>query len=116
MPMSVASARLCQNTARRIVPASGLSFWPPVATAATTMLCASIILPMTPPELLAAAVRMGEMSSCWAVTFCKFPNSTLEEVSLPVSATPSQPSSGEKKGKSTPVEANANPIVVSVPL
>ena len=25
------------------------------------MLCASIILPMTPPELFAAAVRIGEM-------------------------------------------------------
>src|SRR6185503_14173842 len=45
----------------------------------------------------------------------RFPNNTLEEVSLPVNATPSQPSIGEKKGNKTPVLANANPIVASSP-
>jgi hypothetical protein len=38
IPTSAVSARLCQKTERRMVPASGLSGWPPVATLATTML------------------------------------------------------------------------------
>jgi hypothetical protein len=75
-----------------------LPCWP-VATPATTMLCASIILPITPPALLAAAASTGATPTCRAVICCKPPNSTLEEVSLPVRATPSQPSSGEKNGK-----------------
>ncbi len=38
-----------------------------------------------------------------AATVCRLPNSTLEAVSLPVSATPSQPNRGEKKGNKTPL-------------
>ncbi len=82
---------------------------------ATTIDWASIILPITPPELLAAAARSGEKPSCFAVTCCRFPNRTFDEVSLPVSATPSQPRSGEKKGKSQPVLAKASPMVESRP-
>src|SRR5215207_7156272 len=106
---------LCQKTARNTVPASGLSAWPPVATLATTMLCASIILPITPPELLDAAVRIGDKPSCSAETFWRLPKSTFDDVSLPVSATPSQPIIGEKNGKNHPDCANSKPIVVSVP-
>ena len=69
-----------------------------VAVEATTMLWASIILPITPPALLALAIRVGEMSSCVAVIFCRPPNSTLDAVSEPVTATPSQPSKVPKKG------------------
>ncbi|MNL21878.1 hypothetical protein D3C87_1431920 [compost metagenome] len=47
---------------------------------------------MTPPELLAAAINTGLRPNCSAVTRCKPPNSTLDAVSEPVSATPSQPS------------------------
>jgi hypothetical protein len=115
-PIRTASARLCQNTERNTVPASGLSGRPPVATLSTTMLWASIIFPITPPELLDAVVRIGESISCRAVTCCKFPKRTLDEVSLPVSAVPSHPMSGEKKGKSEPVAASVRPMVVSVPL
>ena len=79
------------------------------------MLCASIILPMTPPALLAAAASNGETPTWRAVICCKPPNSTLEDVSLPVRATPSHPSIGEKNGKSAPVEANASPMVASRP-
>src|ERR1035441_3028687 len=74
----------------------------PVATPATTMLWASIILPMTPPALFAAAATTVEKPNCCAVICCNPPNRTLEEVSLPVKATPSQPSRGEKNGKRTP--------------
>src|SRR5437762_6988773 len=86
-----------------------------VAVDATTMLCASIILPMTPPELLEAAISTGESPSCSADTFCSPPNSTLEDVSEPVSATPSQPSLAPKKGYSQPACANARPSVESSP-
>jgi hypothetical protein len=71
---------------------------------------------MTPPELLAAHISNGENPSCSADTFCRLPKRTLEEVSLPVRATPNHPIRGEKNGNSQPVPAMASPIVVSVPL
>jgi hypothetical protein len=46
--------------------------------------------PMTPPELLAAAMRTGARPSCWALIFCRLPKSTFEAASVPVSAVPSQ--------------------------
>src|SRR3954471_23851733 len=94
-PTRQASAIECQNTKRRIVPS-----WPYqlVAVEATTIDWASIILPMTPPEELAAAIRIGDNPSCSEVIFCRLPNSTLDAVSDPVNATPNQPSSVPKKG------------------
>src|SRR6266436_8418739 len=111
-PTRQASAIECQNTKRRIEPS-----WPNqlVAVKATTIDCASIILPMTPPEELAAPIRIGDRFNCSEVIFCRFPNSTLEAVSEPVSATPNQPSSVPKNGYSTPVAANARPSVASTP-
>src|ERR1700742_2182691 len=95
MPTRQASAIECQNTKRKMVPS-----WPNqlVAVDATTIDWASIILPMTPPDELAAAIRTGESPSCSEVIFCKPPNKTFDAVSDPVSATPSQPSSVPKKG------------------
>src|ERR1700742_5348356 len=94
-PTRQASVIECLNTKRRIVPS-----WPYqlVAVEATTIDCASIILPMTPPEELAAAIRTDDRPSCSEVIFCRLPNRMLDEVSDPVSATPSQPSSVPKKG------------------
>src|SRR5579871_6382020 len=94
-PTRQASAIECPNTKRRIEPS-----WPNqlVAVDATTMDCASIILPIKPPEEFAAPIRMGERPNCSAVIFCSPPNSTLEAVSDPVSATPSQPSNVPKNG------------------
>src|SRR3978361_1133400 len=86
-----------------------------VAVEATTIDCASIILPITPPEELAAPIRIGDRPNCSEVIFCRLPNSTLEAVSEPVSATPSQPSSVPKNGYSTPVAAKARPRVASTP-
>src|SRR3954453_335951 len=102
----------CQNTKRRMEPS-----WPYqlVAVEATTIDCASIILPITPPEELAAPIRIGDSPSCSDVIFCRLPNSTLEGVSDPVSATPSQPSSVPKNGYSTPVAANARQRGASPP-
>src|SRR5437868_13867364 len=105
-PTRQASAIECQNTKRRMVPS-----WPNqfVAVEATTIDWASIILPITPPEELAAPIRIGERPSCSDVIFCKLPNSTLDAVSDPVSAPPNQPRSLPKKAQSTPVPANAKP-------
>src|SRR5262245_49908350 len=79
------------------------------------MLCASIILPITPPELLAAPISTGDRPSCSADTFCNPPNRTLDEVSDPVSATPSQPSIAPKNGYNQPACAKARPSVESRP-
>src|SRR6266852_3631178 len=94
-PTRHASAIECLNTKRRMVPS-----WPYqlVAVDATTIDCASIILPITPPEELAAAIKIGDRPSCSDVIFCSPPKSTFEAVSEPVSATPNQPSRVPKKG------------------
>src|SRR5246500_5561970 len=107
-PTRQASVIECQNTKRRIDPS-----WPYqlVAVEATTIDCASIILPITPPEEFAAAIRIGDRPSCSEVIFCRLPNSTFDAVSDPVSATPSQPSKVPKNGYSTPVAAKARPSV-----
>src|SRR5881227_717691 len=94
-PTRQASEIECQNTKRRIEPSCPNQL---VAVEATTIDWASIILPITPPDEFAAAIRIGDRPSCSEVIFCRFPNSTLEAVSDPVSATPSQPSSVPKKG------------------
>src|SRR3974377_559853 len=94
-PTRQASEIEWKKTKRRIEPS-----WPNqlVAVEATTIDCASIILPMTPPDEFAAAIRTGDRPSCCEVIFCRLPNSTLDAVSDPVSATPSQPSSVPKNG------------------
>src|ERR1700724_3987793 len=98
-PTRQANAIEWKNTNRRIEPSCPNQL---VAVDATTIDCASIILPMTPPEELAAPIRIGDKPSCSAVIFCSPPNSTFEAVSEPVSATPNHPSKVPKKGYSTP--------------
>src|ERR1700745_3992770 len=111
-PTRQASAIECQNTKRRIVPS-----WPNqlVAVEATTIDCASIILPITPPEELAAPISTEDRPSCSEVIFCRLPNRMFEAVYDHVKATPNQPSSVPKKGESTPVAAKARPSVASTP-
>src|SRR5215212_10482405 len=111
-PTRQASAIECQNTKRRIVPSCPNQL---VAVDATTIDCASIILPMTPPDEFAAPIRIGDRPSCPDVIFCNPPNRTFEAVSEPVSATPSQPSSVPKNGYKIPVPAKASPSVASTP-
>src|SRR6478752_5861850 len=112
MPTRQASAIECQNTKRRIEPSCPNQL---VAVEATTIDCASIILPITPPDELAALIRIGLRPSCSDVIFCRLPNRILDAVSDPVSATPSQPSSVPKNGYNTPVAAKARPRVASTP-
>src|SRR3982074_354706 len=111
-PTRHASAIECLNTKRKIVPSCPYQL---VAVEATTIDWASIILPITPPEELAALIRIGDMLSCSEVIFCRLPNKMFDAVSDPVSATPSQPRSVPKNGYSTPVAANARPSVASTP-
>src|SRR6202000_5039 len=94
-PTMQASAIECLNTKRRIEPS-----WPYqlVAVDATTIDCASIILPMTPPDEFAAAIKTDGRPSCSEVIFCKLPNRMFDAVSDPVKATPSHPSNVPKKG------------------
>src|SRR5436190_11438652 len=105
-PTRQASAIECLNTKRKIVPSCPYQL---VAVEATTIDWASIILPITPPEELAALIRIGEMLSCSDVIFCRLPNKMFDAVSDPVSATPSQPRSVRKNGYGAPVAANAAP-------
>src|SRR4051794_36782455 len=112
MPTRQASVIECQNTNRRIVPSCPNQF---VAVEATTIDWASIILPITPPDELAALIRIGDSPSCSEVIFCRLPKSTFEAVSDPVSATPSQPSRVPKNGYTNPVPAKARPSVASRP-
>src|ERR1041384_3285479 len=112
MPTRQASEIEWRNTNRRIEPSCPNQL---VAVEATTIDCAAIILPITPPDEFAALIRMGDRPSCSAVIFCRLPNRMLEAVSEPVSATPSQPSKVPKNGYSAPVLAKARPRVASVP-
>src|SRR6202030_4846297 len=112
MPTRHASAIECLNTKRRMEPS-----WPYqlVAVEATTIDWASIILPITPPDELAAPISTEDRPSCSEVIFCRLPNRMFDAVSDPVSATPNQPSSVPKEGYSTPVAATARPSVASTP-
>src|SRR5512144_3202351 len=87
----------------------------PTAAQATAIDCGEIILPVTPPVVLAPMVRMGLTPICCAVTACRLANSALLEVSEPVRKTPSQPRKGEKKGNSAPDAAKAKPRVDEIP-
>src|SRR5436190_1574034 len=67
-----------------------------------------IILPITPPDELVPAVRIGlTLPSCCAVCACSGPNSVLDDVSLPVRKTPSQPRNAATNGNMNPVLENA---------
>src|SRR5208283_1962244 len=94
-PTSQTSARLCQMIARSMSPS--LPPWL-VAAATTTIDCAAIIFPMTPPPVLADAIRISFNPSFLAVTFWRLPNRTLLDVSEPVTATPTQPSNVPNTG------------------
>lgn len=68
-----------------------------------------IILPVTPPVVLAATSRISETPICCAAVACSAANRALDEVSEPVRNTPSQPRNGEKKVNAWPVWASARP-------
>ena len=69
--------------------------------------CGEIILPQTPPAVLADMVITGSTPIFSAVTACSLPKSALVEVSEPVMNTPSQPRKAAKNGNMAPVVAKA---------
>ena len=79
------------------------------------MFCGEIILPMTPPEELAAANKMGLSPSCLAATTCKLPNNALPDVSLPDRNTATQPKNGERMTNAPPSAATPAPSVYAMP-
>jgi len=87
----------------------------PLAAAPIAMLCGEIILPHTPPVEFAETAKTGFMPNCSAAVLWSEQNSALDEVSLPVRNTPSQPKIGEKNGKRIPVEVKAIPMVELIP-
>src|SRR5436190_22779235 len=103
---------LCQKTALKIAASLPCCL---VAELETTIDCASIILPITPPVEFAAPIRMGLKLSCCAVTFCRLPNKAFDPASVPVSATPSQPSKVPKNGYNQPDPVKLRPMIVSMP-
>ncbi len=87
----------------------------PTAVAAIVRFCGLIILPTTPPEVLAATSRVGSIPAFCAAVCCRVANSALADVSDPVTAVPSQPRIGERNAKNAPVAAIQVPIVVVWP-
>ena len=73
--------------------------------------CGEIILPITPPDELQAAIRIGLRFSCRAATTCRLPNRALPEVSLPDRNTATHPRKADSIGKAGPTEATARPRV-----
>ena len=87
----------------------------PTAEAAIARFCGLIILPSTPPEVLAAASSTGSSPAFTPVCTCRAPNSALAEVSEPVTATPIQPRMGDRIAKKPPVWARKLPRVPVCP-
>src|SRR5581483_5462802 len=71
---------LCLKTALKIAASLPVCC---VAALETTMDWASIILPITPPALLAAPISTALRPSCSAVTFCKLPNNAFDPAPRP---------------------------------
>jgi len=63
------------------------------------------------PELLPAVSSSGSMPAFVAACCCSTPNSEFDEVSEPVTATPSQPMIDEKNASTPPAPAIQLPIV-----
>ena len=77
--------------------------------------CGEIIFPSTPPDELAAAIRVGDRPASLAAVTCRAPKSAFDDVSEPVIATPSQPSAAETKAKALPAPASHSPSVAVWP-
>ena len=82
------------------------------AVAAMVRFCGLTILPTTPPEVLAATSNVGSRPALVAAACC---NNALALVSDPVTAVPSQPSTGERNAKKAPAPAIHVPMVMVWP-
>src|SRR3984957_9552451 len=100
--MKTTNTTLQMNTRRKMSPSLPCT---PTAAAAMARFCGEIILPSTPPELLPAAISTGDRPALAAAGTCRAPNRELDEVSDPVTATPSQPSIGDIRANAPPAPA-----------
>ena len=103
MPTIVTNNRLCFSVKRN---SSASRPTRPMAAQATAIDCGEIILPVTPPVVLAATIRMSE-TDLMRRRACSAPNRAFDDVSEPVRNTPSQPRNGEKNGNALPVPASS---------
>ncbi len=87
----------------------------PTAAAPIARFCGETIFASTPPELLAAAINVGDRLACLAAVTWSAPNSELVEVSDPVTAVPNQPISGDRNAKKPPAPAAHIPSVTVWP-
>src|SRR5579859_7915658 len=87
----------------------------PTAAAPMARFCGETILASTPPELLTAAISVGDRLALWAAATCNAPKSELVEVSDPVTAMPNQPMNDDRKAKKPPAPAAQVPSVIVCP-
>lgn len=73
--------------------------------------CGEIALPQTPPEEFAAARSTSDKPVARAAVTCSSPNKALVEVSDPVRAVPSQPTTGDIAANARPAPAAHRPRV-----
>ena len=92
--MIASSSRLHPSTLRNRSPSCPPS---PTAAAPIARFCGEIILPSTPPDEFAAASSGGSSPASLAACTWSAPNSEFEDVSEPVTATPSQPMIDDRK-------------------
>src|SRR5215470_15517018 len=111
--MPARKARLQPNTRRKMSPSLPVR---PTAPAAMARFCGEIILPSTPPDELAAAISVVLRPALVPAATCSAPNSEFEDVSEPVTATPSQPRIGERTANAAPAPAIQLPRVAVWPL
>src|SRR3954447_13325611 len=102
------NTKLQTITRRKMSPSLPLR---PTAAAAIARFCGEIILPSTPPELFEAAIRTSDNPAWFAAVTCSAPNSELADVSDPVTATPSQPRTGDSSANAVPAPAIHVPSV-----
>src|ERR1700730_2212472 len=110
--MNARNTRLQTSTRRKMSPSLPCT---PTAAAPMARFCGEIILPSTPPELLPAAISAGASPALVAAVTCRAPKSEFEEVSDPVTATPSQPRMGEISANAPPTPAIQVPRVMVCP-
>src|SRR2546430_708513 len=98
-PTRLVRTRLYRIVRRKMSPSAPTLLTP---AAPTDRFCGLIILPMTPPEELVAAVRIGLRPCSFAVWACSGPDRVLDEGSLPVRETPRAPRDPGPEGESRP--------------
>src|SRR5439155_26206603 len=110
--MNSSRTTLQNSTLRKISPSRPAM---PTAPAAIARFCGLILLSITPPEELAAASSTGSRCARAAVCTCRAPNSALDDVSDPVTATSIQPRIDDRNTNSPPAAAKNAPSVFVCP-